>query len=43
MNINLAPGQYIITAYNDVTGEESSNYITVLPILFGELPLKNLL
>ena len=35
LNINLLPGQYTITAYNDVTGEASSNYVVVLPTLFG--------
>ncbi|WP_295594159.1 hypothetical protein [uncultured Methanobrevibacter sp.] len=30
LNINLIPGTYIITAYNLVTGEMSSNNITVL-------------
>ena len=30
LNINLEPGTYIITAMNPVTGEQSSNVITVL-------------
>ena len=30
LNINLNPGQYIITAMNDVTGERTANNITVL-------------
>ena len=30
LNINLEPGKYIITAMNNVTGEQSSNIITVL-------------
>ena len=30
LNINLAQGEYIITSYNTVTGESSSNLITVL-------------
>ena len=30
LNINLEPGKYIITAMNTVTGEQSSNIITVL-------------
>ena len=30
LNINLSPGEYILTAYNPVTGEQSSNKITVL-------------
>ena len=33
--INLLPGQYIITAYNEATGEANSNYVVVLPTLFG--------
>ena len=35
LNINLLPGGYIITAYNDVTGEASSATVTVLPTLIG--------
>ena len=35
LNINLLPGEYIITAYNDVTGEASSATVTVLPTLVG--------
>ena len=35
LNINLLPGEYIITAYNDVTGEASSATVTVLPTLIG--------
>lgn len=35
LNINLSPGQYIITAYNDLTGEAKSNYVVVLPTLYG--------
>ena len=35
MNINLLPGEYIITAHNDVTGEQSSAIVTVLPTLIG--------
>ena len=35
LNINLIPGKYIITAYNDVTGETSSAVVTVLPTLVG--------
>ena len=31
LNINLNPGKYMITAKNNVTGELSSNIITVLP------------
>ena len=31
LNINLAAGEYIITAYNPVTGESHSNIIKVLP------------
>ena len=31
LNINLDPGEYIITANNTVTGELNSNTITVLP------------
>ena len=30
LNINLNPGEYIITAMNDVTGERTANNITVL-------------
>ena len=33
LNINLLPGEYIITAYNDVTGEASSNNVKVLPTI----------
>ena len=29
LNINLAPGEYTITAYNTVTGEMCSNHVTV--------------
>lgn len=36
LNINLAPGQYIITAYNEVTGDASSSYIVVLPTIYGK-------
>ena len=36
LNINLNPGEYIITAYNPVSGEMHSNNITVLPILIAE-------
>ena len=35
LNINLSPGEYIITALNDVTGEQSSATVTVLPTLVG--------
>ena len=31
LNINLCAGEYIITAYNNVTGDVYSNKITVLP------------
>ena len=31
LNINLIPGEYILTAVNPVTGESCSNLITVLP------------
>ena len=33
LNINLWPGEYIITVYNDVTGEASSNNVKVLPTI----------
>ena len=33
LNINLPPGEYVITAINHVTGEMQSNNITVLPVL----------
>ena len=33
LNINLAQGEYIITAMNPVTGDKTSNNITVLPLL----------
>ena len=36
MNINLIPGEYIITAYNDVTGEASSATVKVLHTLVGK-------
>ena len=36
LNINLPPGNYIITAYNLVTGETHSNNIIILPILLAE-------
>ena len=36
LNINLPPGEYIITAINSVTGEMHSNNITVLPVLTAE-------
>ena len=35
LNINLIPGKYIITAYNNMTGEASSAVVTVLPTLVG--------
>jgi len=31
LNINLGPGEYIITAKNPVSGEMHSNTVTVLP------------
>jgi len=33
LNINLLPGEYIITNYNLVTGEENSNKVTVKSLL----------
>ncbi|WP_407414705.1 Ig-like domain repeat protein [Methanobrevibacter sp.] len=33
LNINLVPGEYIITAMNPVTGDRTANNITVLPLL----------
>ena len=33
LSINLLPGTYIITAYNPVTGEQTSNTVKVLPVL----------
>ena len=36
ININLAPGDYEITATNPVTGELSTNIIKVLPTLEGQ-------
>lgn len=35
LNINLSPGEYIITAVNPVNGEMYSNIITVLPTILG--------
>lgn len=35
LNINLSPGEYIVTAYNPVNGEGSSNIIKVLPTIEG--------
>lgn len=36
LNINLEPGNYVLTAINPVNGEMCSNNITVLPILEAE-------
>lgn len=36
MNINLRPGNYIITAYNILKGEATSNNITVLSTIYGK-------
>ncbi len=36
LNINLNPGQYILTAKDPLTGLEMSYNITVLPVLTGE-------
>lgn len=36
MNINLNPGNYIITAYNILKGEVTSNNITVLSTIYGK-------
>jgi hypothetical protein len=33
LNINLPPGEYVITAFNPVTGENAANNITVLPTI----------
>ena len=33
LNINLEPGEYIITAINPVTGEDAANHVTVLSLL----------
>ena len=33
LNINLRPGEYIITNYNLVTGEENSNKVVVKPLI----------
>ena len=33
LNINLEPGEYIITAINPVTGEDAANNVTVLSLL----------
>ena len=35
LNINLSPGEYIITAINPVNGDKSSNLIKVLPTIVG--------
>ena len=36
LNINLAPGEYILTAINPVNGEMVSSLVKVLPILEGK-------
>jgi transglutaminase-like putative cysteine protease len=36
LNINLNPGNYIITATNPINGELHSNNIEVLPTIFGD-------
>lgn len=41
LNINLEPGNYIITAYNKVTGEAVGNYITVYANSDTKLTTKN--
>ena len=35
LNINLIPGEYVITAVNPINGEMYSNIITVLPTILG--------
>lgn len=42
LNINLNPGKYIITTNNKVTGELSSNIVTVLPKLLKIIILLNI-
>ncbi|MBE6505776.1 MAG: hypothetical protein E7Z73_08595 [Methanobrevibacter millerae] len=41
LNINLEPGNYIITAYNKITGEAIGNYITVYANSDTKLTTKN--
>ena len=36
LNINLAAGEYIITAINSINNEQHANIITVLPTIFAE-------
>ena len=36
LNINLNHGNYVLTAYNPVTGEEYSNNVTVLRTVYGD-------
>ena len=36
LNINLEPGEYILTATDPLTGLQMSYNITVLPVLFGD-------
>ena len=36
LNINLPPGEYIVTATDPLTGLNMSYNITVLPVLYGE-------
>ena len=36
LNINLEPGEYIITAFHPITGYQYGSLITVLPTIYGE-------